>query len=107
MKDGSFRLNRHKKSDLHYGQEVDVWAVGCMVYDLCVGNTPFDGFTEDNEMISEKQLCVNILKAPISFKHPYFGWKGGKNNPDSEPDSVQDFIEQCLVRDPKKRAKPR
>ena len=59
-----------------------------MVYDLCVGNTPFDGLTEDGELISEKQLCMNILKTEASFEHPFFGWTEGQEKQKSKPDSV-------------------
>ena len=97
---GEVRINRYKDKDCYYSQAVDIWAVGCMVYDLCVGSTPFDGFDEDGNLISEKQLCMNILKTEPSFKHPYFGWSGGASNPVAKPDSVQHFIEQCLIRDP-------
>jgi len=77
-----------------------------MIYDMCVGNTPFDGFDEEGEMISETQLCMNILKTEASYKHPFFGWTGGEVSK-PKPDSVQDFISKCLVRDPKLRSKPR
>lgn len=44
---------------------------------------------------------MNILKTEPSFKLPFFGWAGSPNAPIAAADSAQDFINKCLIRDPK------
>lgn len=48
---------------LNYGQEIDMWAVGCVTYELIYGNSPFYGETEDITIF-------NILNASVSFPRP-------------------------------------
>jgi serine/threonine protein kinase len=93
-----------KRPNLHYDHGVDIWAVGIMLYKLCTGWTPFDGLDADGEYISETDLCMNILKAPVDFKHEAFGWAEGDELV-SAPDSVQNFIELCLEKEASARPK--
>lgn len=48
---------------LSYGQEIDMWAVGCVTYELIYGNSPFYGG-------SDKQTMHNILNASVDFTKP-------------------------------------
>ena len=46
-----------------YGQEVDCWAVGCVLYELIFGSSPF----YDDE---QTKIIENILKGSVHFKRP-------------------------------------
>ena len=79
-------LIRHQR----YDEKVDVWSLGCIVYQLLCGMTPFDGKTL-------KKINYNITNKPLDstmFSDPC--WR-----PIS--DDAKDFILQCLVREKNER----
>ena len=47
----------------HYGPEIDMWAVGCVTYELIFGRSPFYGGSVENTV-------HNILKSTVSFSKP-------------------------------------
>lgn len=44
----------------HAGVEADYWALGCIIYQMLIGQTPFDGEVEF-------QTYEKILKADFTF----------------------------------------
>lgn len=72
----------------HYNEKVDIWALGCVVIEMASGKDPWSemGWTE----------------AHVAIFHI-----GSKNEIPRIPDTMskegQDFVRQCLIRDPMKR----
>ncbi|ELP83542.1 serine/threonine protein kinase, putative [Entamoeba invadens IP1] len=70
-----------------YGIGVDWWSLGCVSYEMMVGNTPF--YTDDD---NQNQTYQNILNKDVEF------------TPDISSDG-QDFISLCLKKNPDERIK--
>jgi len=70
-----------------YSQEVDLWAVGVILYILLCGFPPFYGETDDD-------IYDKIVEGTWSFIPPYW---------DHVSDSAKDLISKLLVLDPKQR----
>ena len=66
---------------------MDVWVVGCLVYELFTGVTPFED--------GDEEVHDNILHSDPKFEgHPVL-----KNNK-----LLREFISLCLEKDPSRRA---
>jgi calcium-dependent protein kinase len=72
-------LVRHER----YSEKVDVWSLGCIVFQLLSGKTPFDARNLD-------RINENICYKTVTFKDKY--WKNVSAY-------AKDFILQCLERD--------
>lgn len=70
-------------------QSVDIWSIGIMAYTLLSGCHPFDSKKANSSMIHK------ILSGKFDFPSPQW---------DAVPKHCKDFIQKCLVLDPKKRA---
>ncbi|KDO35727.1 AGC/PKA protein kinase [Saprolegnia parasitica CBS 223.65] len=68
-----------------HGMPVDNWALGILIYEMVVGDSPFADSRDDHLAI-----CRAILSGHITFK------------PDADPD-WKSLVEALLVRDPTKR----
>ncbi|XP_009627572.2 mitogen-activated protein kinase kinase kinase 20-like [Nicotiana tomentosiformis] len=73
--------------DEKYGTEVDIWALGCTVYELMTG-TPLWESDEDSQ-------DSNVLYR-IGFEEPMFQNAKLSNE-------AQDFLKRCLVKNPRSR----
>ncbi|OQS05517.1 cAMP-dependent protein kinase catalytic subunit [Thraustotheca clavata] len=69
-----------------HNKGVDYWAYGVLIYEMCVGTSPFCG----NNPSDQVQICRNILKEPLRFP----SWLSG---------SCKDLISKLLDRDVSKR----
>jgi Tol biopolymer transport system component len=67
-------------------RRTDIWAFGCIVYELLAGKRPFEG-----EGISE--VLAAVIMAPVAFDAL----------PASTPAPLQRLVRRCLERDPKRR----
>lgn len=67
-------------------RRADIWAFGCVLYEMLAGRKPFDGET------------VSDLLAAVIRSEP--DWPA---IPETTPASVQDLIHRCLQKDPRKR----
>ena len=67
-------------------RSTDVWAFGCVVYEMIAGRRAFGGST-----VSE--ILANVLRSEPEF--------GGL--PDATPDSVRRLLRRCLQKDQKRR----
>ena len=72
------------ENNIGYSFEVDIWAIGIIMYNLLTGDYPFKG--------DEKKLYEKILKSDFDFP---------ENIKISE--AAKDLIKQILVKDPRKR----
>jgi serine/threonine protein kinase len=72
-----------------YGLEVDMWAVGVVMYILLCGYPPF--YAEDDDEVFDQ-----ILTGDFEFPSPHW---------DSISAEAKDLIKQCLIVDPAKRIK--
>ena len=70
-----------------YTEAVDLWALGCMVYELLAGMPPF--FSEDDD-----EQWALILEAPLEFPSETFG---------GVSQAAQDLMRRLLDRDPSTR----
>ncbi|XP_059150606.1 serine/threonine-protein kinase Nek4-like [Physella acuta] len=70
--------------DIPYNSKSDIWAVGCLLYEMCVLHPPFDG----KSLIS---LFINIIKA------------GYKPFPSDAPTGIQELVRQILQKNPEDR----
>eukprot|EP00755_Sulcionema_specki_P026047 Sspe_Gene.84725::Locus_55623_Transcript_1_1_Confidence_1.000_Length_2625::g.84725::m.84725 len=68
----------------------DIWALGCTVVELATGKAPWEGIITHENVI---EFMMKVAKTDVVPKIP----------PHLSP-SAQDFIRQCLQRDPTKRA---
>lgn len=73
--------------DSGYGPEVDMWAVGILIYILLSGRLPFSG--EDDQ-----ELFKNICDGDLVWKSPQF---------DTVSDEAKDIISHLIVVDPSVR----
>ncbi len=67
-------------------RRTDIWAFGCILYEMLVGRRPFDG-----EGISE--VLAAVIMAPIAFDAL----------PPSIPSRLRALVERCMERDPRRR----
>jgi eukaryotic-like serine/threonine-protein kinase len=67
-------------------RRTDIWAFGCIVYEMLAGKRPFEG-----EGISE--VLAAVIMAPIAFDAL----------PSSVPRRMQALVRRCLERDPRRR----
>jgi len=67
-------------------RRTDIWAFGCIVYEMLVGRRPFEG-----EGISE--VLAAVIMAPIDFEAL----------PASVPSRARTLVRRCLERDPRRR----
>lgn len=70
-------------NDISPGPEADLWALGCIVYQLLVGRPPFQG-------VSDFLIFEQIRENRIEY-------------PESMPADSVDFVQKLLVPDPKGR----
>ena len=70
---------------IHYAKEVDIWAYGCLAYELLTSEPPHYDIT-DMEMLFKAIIEKDVQ--PIDDK-----WS----------EEMADFVKQCLNRDAKKR----
>jgi serine/threonine protein kinase len=67
-------------------RRADIWAFGCVLYEILSGRKPFEG-----ETISE--VLASVIKSePV--------WDA---IPDTTPPPIQSLVRRCLVKDPKQR----
>ena len=114
--------------DLGYNYEIDMWSLGCILYELYTGNPLFSGINEMEQiyLIMEKigvpplYIIENSPKAKIFFDNNLrpFKLKDENNNifkPGSKkikdlikeaPDNFIDFINKCLLWNPFERMTP-
>jgi hypothetical protein len=67
-------------------RRTDIWAFGCILYEMLVGRRPFEG-----EGVSE--VLAAVIMAPIAFEAL----------PASVPPRLDRLVRRCLERDPRRR----
>jgi hypothetical protein len=78
----SLELARGKNVDAR----TDIWAFGCVVYEMLTGRSPFDGET------------ISDVLGAIVHKEP--AWS---TLPPATPERVRRMLQRCLTKDPKQR----
>lgn len=73
-----------------YGKEIDIWAIGIIVYELFFKEKPLGWNSYKKDDIDTIVFIKKCLLQKLSF-------------PSKIPDDAQDFITQCLCVDPQKR----
>ena len=77
---------KHKSRSSTYGVRIDIWAVGCLTYEMFTGRVPFCQRDQ-----AERHYAV-LFSKPDYTVHPAFANK-----------EVRDFIKRCLIKNPDKR----
>ena len=67
-------------------RRTDIWAFGCVLYEMLSGRKPFEGQT-----ISE--VLASVIKTEPDWSAI----------PDTTPPSIQRLVRRCLIKDPKQR----
>uniref|UniRef100_A0A6C0CTL2 Protein kinase domain-containing protein n=1 Tax=viral metagenome TaxID=1070528 RepID=A0A6C0CTL2_9ZZZZ len=84
----------HKNPSLHYRYEVDIWAIGMIIYEMLYHIKPF-GWSDhkhfSNHDPNKPGFILKCLNRELSF-------------PKRMTVFAEDFIKRCLVINPKKRA---
>lgn len=75
-------------------KNVDIWAVGVIVYRVIAGNLPFEASKKDGERLSQSQL--ELSQKIISLDLP--------DKLERLPEPYRSMIKRCLVVDPAERA---
>ena len=68
-----------------HDHEVDMWALGILIYEMCVGNTPFNNGKSD---------VVDIIKKIVAIKKTRFHFHHAL---DDRSHAVRDIIYKCFV----------
>ena len=76
------------KSD--YDQNLDVWSLGIMIYEVLTGKPPFNVPQELDKLEAQAVLMKTILESGLTF-------------PKGFPTLAKDLLEKMLNKDPKKR----
>ena len=114
--------------DLGYNYEIDIWSLGCIIFELYTGNPLFPGVNEMEQiyLIMEKigvppiYIIENSPKSRIFFDNNLRPFKlkdesgncfkpGSKKIKDllkDAPDNLIDFINKCLLWNPLERLTP-
>jgi eukaryotic-like serine/threonine-protein kinase len=71
---------------LDAGRTADVWAFGCVLYEMLAGRRPFDG-----ESVSE--VLAGVLKTDPDWRHL----------PAQTPASIRRLLRRCLEKEPRQR----
>lgn len=74
-----------------HGLEVDWWAVGCIIFEMMFGNTPFYS-SKGPEKIEQKIMAAKLI-FPNAKKHAHLKYT----------DEVEDLIRKLLRKDVKER----
>ncbi len=67
-------------------RRADIWAFGCILYEMLVGHRPFGG-----EGVSE--VLAAVIMAPVDFR----------DLPPAVPARVRQLVRRCLEKDPRRR----
>lgn len=60
----------------HYDRSIDIWSIGVLTYELCVGSPPFEDYDDRN---TKRKIRKGEYKFPTYLS-----------------DEVKDFINKCL-----------
>ena len=67
-------------------KRTDIWAFGCVLYEMLTGRTPFEG-----------QTLSDVLAAILKQEPDYSAL------PEGTPPQIRDLLRRCLQKDPKRR----
>ena len=83
--DGAGRDGDDSKSIFKVNRKADVWSLGCILYNMVYGCTPYQKFRSVYEKVSA------IISSPVNFEP-------------IEDSDLLDVMKRCLEKDPNKRA---
>lgn len=108
---------------LPYGPEIDMWALGCILYEIVCGRPLFAAYDElellethikylglpEKKVIDTGRRSPNFFKedgTPYDFEEPKVPNALDASFPPSTDENIVDFIKQCLKWDPSLRMTP-
>ena len=78
-----------------YGKEIDIYALGIILYEMLSGRLPFDGETSQEIIMKHLTADVNLDPIPAPFRSVLF--QALAKDPDERYHSIDDMMADCPV----------
>ena len=76
-----------------YGKEIDIYALGVILYEMLCGRLPFDGETSQEIIMKHLTADVNLDPVPAAFRSVLF--RALAKDPDERYHSIDEMIVDC------------
>jgi serine/threonine protein kinase len=97
-----------EEEEFEYSNAVDMWAVGCTMFELLTGRPLFTGCTYIGQIFKIFKVMGTPTEAELPYTYPLFkstfpSWKKSRTAFCTISDNATDLITSCLHYDPRER----